>query len=128
MDKNPDACDVLKTALYEHRIVAYDYPPVLEELRKLERDARTGKVDHPKNGRKDVADAFAGVIYGLSEAFAVQREPLPPFVDSMAEVSLETDVRGYLRRGGAALPPIMSGSDDPDLDANWLLGGAYPRP
>ena len=30
------------------------------------RALRTGKVDHPPGGSKDLADAIAGVIYGLT--------------------------------------------------------------
>ncbi len=32
----------------------------------MELDPRTGKVDHPPGGSKDLADAMAGVIYGLT--------------------------------------------------------------
>ena len=39
---------------------------LLGELLALERDARTGRVDHPPHGSKDLADALAGVVYGLT--------------------------------------------------------------
>ena len=36
------------------------------ELISLERDLEKGKIDHPPGGTKDVADALAGVVRGLS--------------------------------------------------------------
>ena len=32
----------------------------------MEVDAKTGKIDHQPNGTKDLADALAGVVYGLT--------------------------------------------------------------
>ena len=32
----------------------------------LEKDTKTGKVDHPPAGSKDVADGLAGVCWGLT--------------------------------------------------------------
>ena len=39
---------------------------LLRELLSLEVDAKTGKIDHQPNGTKDLADALAGVVYGLT--------------------------------------------------------------
>ena len=36
------------------------------ELVSLEKDPKTGIIDHPPNGSKDCADALAGVCYGLT--------------------------------------------------------------
>lgn len=56
-----------KTALYDERIRMYWFDCLIEELKRLERLAKGGKeyVDHPANFHKDVADAFAGMIYDL---------------------------------------------------------------
>lgn len=43
------------------RFSFYDYPPLFDELSRVE--DRREKVDHPRNGSKDVADAVAGVAY-----------------------------------------------------------------
>ena len=43
-----------------------DHNKAQRELIELERDAKTGKVDHPPRGSKDLADAIAGVVYGLT--------------------------------------------------------------
>ncbi len=58
--------DVLKTALYDGRVEIPAHDALLGELLALERDARTGRVDHPPHGSKDLADALAGVVYGLT--------------------------------------------------------------
>lgn len=53
VDVTPDPYDSLKDALYEDRLVLYDYPPLVEELRVLEQrfDARKKrKIDHPPRG------------------------------------------------------------------------------
>jgi hypothetical protein len=66
MDKTPAPYEFTKSALYEGRVIAPEHVKCREELYSLERDLRTGKIDHPPGGSKDVADAFAGVVYGLT--------------------------------------------------------------
>ena len=67
-DKNPKMYDILKTALDDERVLLPAHNKALKELRKLERDAKTGRVNHPPKGSKDLADAIAGVVYGLTMA------------------------------------------------------------
>lgn len=56
------------------------------ELISLEKDVKKNKVDHPAGGSKDVADALAGVVYGLTmrrEVWGLHKIPLgeiPPEV------------------------------------------------
>lgn len=66
VDRPIDAYDTLKTAIYERRVLMYRYEPVLDELRKLQKNHIKEKVDHQRAGRKDVADSLAGVVYTLS--------------------------------------------------------------
>lgn len=66
VDINPMPYQALKEALNEDRIWMYDYQPVIEELIRLEKNEKTGRVDHPINGSKDVSDALAGVCYHCS--------------------------------------------------------------
>ena len=66
IDRDPRPYDVLKTALYDGRVEIPAHDALLGELLALERDARTGRVDHPPHGSKDLADALAGVVYGLT--------------------------------------------------------------
>ena len=59
-----------RAALCEGRVIAPFHHKALQEWTRLELDPRTGKVDHhpppPPGGSKDLADAMAGVIYGLT--------------------------------------------------------------
>ena len=66
IDRDPRPYDVLKTALYDGRVEIPAHDALLGELLALERDARTGRVDHSPHGSKDLADALAGVVYGLT--------------------------------------------------------------
>lgn len=56
-----------QSAMYERRIETPVYPILAKELRELELNDQGTKVDHPKMGSKDLADAFAGVIYYLAK-------------------------------------------------------------
>lgn len=70
MDTSPKAYDTLKSALYDGRVKLPEHDRLLNEMVRLERDSKTGKIDHPANSSKDVSDAVAGVAYGLT----MQRE------------------------------------------------------
>jgi hypothetical protein len=59
--------EVLKQSLYENRIQMYNYPPLNKELRELQKDWKTGKVDHSATGSKDVSDALASIVATLTE-------------------------------------------------------------
>lgn len=70
--------EALKLAMYEGRLKFYNYPPLLKELRELQKNWKTGKVDHPEvNGSKDAADALAGTVATLAEAqYGVTDRPI----------------------------------------------------
>jgi len=53
-------------AMYERRIETPVYPMLAKELRELELNDQGTKVDHPKTGSKDLADAFAAVVHYLA--------------------------------------------------------------
>ena len=55
-----------KSALYDGRVWAPEHEICQAELRGLEKNMEKGKVDHRVGFSKDVADALAGVIYGLT--------------------------------------------------------------
>jgi hypothetical protein len=40
---------------------------LLEELKGLERDATTGKIDHPSKCSKDISGSLAGVVFGITK-------------------------------------------------------------
>lgn len=57
--------ELTKQAIYDGRIEAPAHSHLQLELARLEYDTKKAKVDHPSDGSKDVADALAGVCYGL---------------------------------------------------------------
>ena len=66
MDKTNVPYEMLKNALYDKRVFLPHHDKLLHELKTLEKDAKTGKIDHPSTSSKDIADALAGVVYGLT--------------------------------------------------------------
>ena len=61
-----------KTVIYENRFILYKENSSLltEEVVNLERNANSGKIDHPDNGRfgsKDCSDAVCGAIFNASQ-------------------------------------------------------------
>ena len=69
VDKDDEAYVTLRGALFDRRLIYYEYAPFIDEVLDLERDSKERKVDHPvrssKGGRgsKDVSDAVAGVVW-----------------------------------------------------------------
>ena len=62
VDRNPEAYYTVKAAILDDRLDYYYYKPLSEELKQLE-EVKGMKIDHPRQGRKDVGDAVAGVCY-----------------------------------------------------------------
>ncbi len=98
MDVKTTPYDITKAALYDSRVQAPHHRHLQRELLRLERNFKSGKIDHPSNGSKDVADAFAGVIYGLStrrEIWGMHNEPLISIPDSLGSANVgKQGVRG----------------------------------
>jgi len=69
VDKPMDAYDILKSTIYENRISFYEYRPLLEELKWIQKDNVRNKVDHPRGKSKDISDAVAGITYTLSTRY-----------------------------------------------------------
>jgi hypothetical protein len=90
MDIDMLAYDISKQAFYDNRVAAPAHPRAMKELTSLEIDTKKRKVDHPPHGSKDVSDAMAGVICGLTRQrevwhrhkIALQR--MPPSIPSLA--------------------------------------------
>lgn len=80
MDEVPcRAYDFTKTAVYESRLNLPVHPKLQREMLMLEKDTKSGRVDHPPGGSKDVSDATAGVVYGLTmrrEMWGLYRIPV----------------------------------------------------
>lgn len=56
-----------RQALYEGRVISAPSEQLQKEIRELELDKHGKKVKHPPRGSKDMADAWAGVIYYIGE-------------------------------------------------------------
>ncbi|MGW8177555.1 MAG: hypothetical protein ACWGQW_02000, partial [bacterium] len=94
MDMDIRAYEITKGAFYDGRIIAPNHVKGLQELVSLEWDVKKGKIDHPPGGSKDVADAIAGVAFGLTSRREVWlRHNINPSVMpmSLAEVMREDD-------------------------------------
>lgn len=66
VDTDNTPYDTLKTAMYQGRVLVPTHEFAKREIISLERDTKKNKIDHPPNGSKDIADAMAGVAYGLT--------------------------------------------------------------
>lgn len=68
VDLNATPYEFVKNALYDQRLSMPYHAKCLRELSSLEKivKGRVNKVDHPQGGSKDVSDALAGVVYGLT--------------------------------------------------------------
>lgn len=87
MDKTPCVpYDITKNALCDDRVLISDYSLLFNELRGLEKDPKTGKVDHTSISTKDIADSLGAVIYRLTMrselwiAHGITRDMMPDFV------------------------------------------------
>ena len=58
--------DFVKNALYQGRLSIPKHEKLEIELASLEKDVKRNKVDHPVHSSKDISDALAGVVYGLT--------------------------------------------------------------
>ena len=102
MDSSTVPYDVTKQAFHDRRLLLPAHERARTEIIRLERDPRTHKIDHPPHGSKDVADAIAGVVYGLTmrrEIWVRHNVPLTRIPRSL--LASESPVKGsipYLER------------------------------
>lgn len=66
MDVTPKPYEMLKQAITDERLECPEHIKCQRELLTLERNPKTGKIDHTAVGSKDISDALAGVAYGLT--------------------------------------------------------------
>lgn len=66
MDTDTMAYDVTKQVIYDGRLIAPAHYRAQHEMATLELNVETEKIDHPPNGSKDVSDAIAGAVYGIT--------------------------------------------------------------
>lgn len=58
--------DIAKQAIIDERVLCPAHPKALREFVSLEFSPKDKKVDHPPKGSKDLSDAMASVIFGLT--------------------------------------------------------------
>lgn len=105
----PGPYEILKTAFYENRVKMYNYPPLIKELRELQKNWKTGKVDHPDQGSKDCSDSLAGTVATLTESgYGISDQP----IRSQSADPVERDEEWVLEAGGLM---VDSGSDDESM-------------
>ena len=104
-----------KTTIYEQRIEMFKHTELITEITELERNANTGKVDHPDGGRKDVCDAVCGSIWHASqyaEEYAYDYGETAEQILYINDQSfndarqLTLDMENELKKMGPALPAI----------------------
>ena len=66
VDKTADPYLALRSAIAEERIDLLSIEEMEMELTELEKDNMTGKIDHPENGSKDLADSLCGAHYNAT--------------------------------------------------------------
>jgi hypothetical protein len=101
-DKTPWPAEITKAAVYDQRVEAPEHAKCRWEMVRLERDPDPSKIDHPPLGSKDVWDAFACVVIGLSlmsEVWTQFRIPLrdvPASLLAAADHTTSRDVEGQI--------------------------------
>ena len=132
-DGNPSVYLAYKDAIYEDRLLMYWYEPTYWETIRLEKNEKTGKVDHPKGGSKDVSDAVAGVCF-LCVEHAPSAPAAPPMYGKMEEdeftakdaykmaqalqqASSDNPKRSNYSRGSTLHKPDY----DDEMDWDWVL-------
>jgi len=66
MDADTHAYDMTKTAFYDRRLWLPEHHKAQHEFVTLEFDPQKNRIDHPPHSSKDVSDAIAGVVIGLT--------------------------------------------------------------
>jgi hypothetical protein len=99
LDRTPDGYMALRSVFFEQRIDLLDCKLLQDELIHLQRDAISGKVDHPVGGSKDTADSLAGAVWK-----AIQDNPgvTMPIQNTVGIISSINGGRG--RYGGQRNP------------------------
>ncbi len=70
VDKDSAPYESVKEAIYDGRLLCYDHPRLAMQLATVRKEDKTGKIDHPPHGQKDICDAVAGAVWHAEKAFA----------------------------------------------------------
>ena len=103
LDRTPDGYIALRSVLLEQRIDMLDVQLLQDEMVHLQRDANTGKIDHPVGGGKDCSDSFAGAIWNA----ILTNPPIPVPVKNVAKAMQNINLN--MNRGRNTQLPSMFG-------------------
>jgi hypothetical protein len=70
VDTDSAPYESVKEAIYDGRLLCYEMPVLAMELATIRRDDKTGRIDHPPHGKKDVSDGLAGAVWHAEQGFA----------------------------------------------------------
>lgn len=82
-----------KSTIYEKRVEMFYDKTLIDEIIDLERNINTGKIDHPQNGKKDSADAFAGSLYSASQHAEEYAYDFGENIEDTLNLNAQTDTR-----------------------------------
>lgn len=94
--------DFVKAALYDGRLSIPENKKLEYELASLEKDTKKNKIDHPAHSSKDISDALAGVVYGLTmrrDTWAHYGIPLGEIPKSVLESLRKADQKEASKAG-----------------------------
>ncbi len=101
MDITTSPYDFTKNAIYDGRVSIPKHPKLVFELASLEKDTKRNKIDHPPQGSKDISDALAGVVYGITmrrETWSIHGVPLAQIPQSIKDTlkkdKMKTEQKG----------------------------------
>jgi intein/homing endonuclease len=119
VDRTNDPYNAYKDALYEDRLITYWYEPAYWETIRLEKNEKTGKVDHVKGFSKDVSDAIAGVCY-LCVENAPSTPSAPPIYGKLYEARKEGEA-DILKSGFHGKTNLAVSQFEKDDEFDWVL-------
>jgi len=105
MDTDIRPYAMLKSALGDRRIILPQHAKLRKELLSIEYDFKKGKVDHPAHSSKDISDALAGVVHGLTtrtELWARHKINPNNMPESVKQVSKKQEKKNEFADGGVA--------------------------
>ena len=120
VDDDTTAYDMLKQALYDERVLCYEFPKLEEELARLERAGH--KVDHPAQAgsSKDLADCLAAVVHHVEEGWRAGAGSLGLFQLGVVEPPEQEDDRATVAARAAA--KVINGQPLTGDEENALIG------
>ena len=91
IDRNTGPYDTFKSVINLDSFDCPNHPHALGESRRLELiDGK--KVDHPKNGSKDLTDAIAGVCYTLAIEMGEEVEEKEKIIDESVNLEIQPEI------------------------------------